>query len=216
MARSMDHPGGYVVQHQPLLEVSKTLDLTPKTPDYTMLLEVSDGYSSAQLKLPASEQELAAVHQALDEPDWLDLTWTCLDCKVPSLADAVSEARDIHSVNDFAKMLAEMDHEDIVTYKALLEASNCQDLLRAGLLADQIPKYIFSPQFSSPEEMAKEELSVLLCDPDAETILPYVNLQKYGEALIEKSRAELTGYGLIERADGQPIQSPRQGGMTLG
>nr|WP_325215152.1 antirestriction protein ArdA [uncultured Oscillibacter sp.] len=214
--RSMDHPGGYVALDSPLMETAKTLDLTPKTPDYAMLLEVSYGDSSVQLKLPASEQELEAVPQALDEPDWLDLTWTCLDCKVPSLADAVSEARDIHSVNDFAKMLAEMDHEDIVTYKALLEASNCQDLLRAGLLADQIPKYIFSPQFSSPEEMAKEELSVLLCDPDAETILPYVNLQKYGEALIEKSRAELTGYGLIERADGQPIQSPRQGGMTLG
>ncbi len=214
--RSMDHPGGYVALDSPLMETAKALDLTPKTPDYTMLLEVSYGDSSVQLKLPASEQELEAVPQALDEPDWLDLSWICLDCKVPSLAEAVSEARDIRPVNDFAEALSGMDHETLVTYKALLEASNCQDLLRAGLLTDQIPKYIFSPQFSSPGEMAKEELSVLLCDPDAETILPYVNLQKYGEALIEKSRAELTRYGLIERADGQPIQSPRQGGMTLG
>lgn len=213
--RSMDHPGGYVVLDSPLTEPAKAVDLTPKTPDYTMLLEVSNGDGSARLKLPASEQELDAVPQALDEPDWLDLTWRCLDCKVPSLADAVSDARDIRPVNDFAEALSAMDHETLVTYKALLEASNCQDLLRAGLLVSQIPAYIFSPQFSSPEEMAKAELSVLLCDPDAETILPYVDLQKYGEALIEKSCAEMTGYGLIERTDGQPIHSLRQGGMTL-
>lgn len=216
VARSMDHPGGYVVQHQPLLEVSKALNLTPKAPDYSMLLEVSDGYSSAQLKLPASEQELAAVHQALEEPDWLDLSWTCLDCKVPSLMDAISEARDIRPVSDFAGMLAGMDSTALVIYKALLEAADCRDLLHAGLLAGQLPQYTFSPKISSPAEMAKEELSVTLCDPEAETLLPHVNLQSYGEALIEQCGGKLTGYGLIERTDGQPIQAPQQGGMTLG
>lgn len=214
--RSMDHPGGYMARHSPLLEVYKTLDLTPKTPDYTMLLEVSHGDSSVQLKLPASEQELDAVPQALDEPDWQDLSWTCLDCKAPSLMEAVSEAKDIHAVNDFAGVLAQMDSKTLVLYKALLEASDCRDLLSAELLANQLPNYTFSPQFSSPAELAKEELSVLLCEPEAETILPHVNLQKYGETLIGKCGGALTGYGLIERTDGHPIQSPQQGGMTFG
>ncbi len=215
--RSMDHPGGYVVLDSPLTEPAKAVDLTPKTPDYTMLLEVSNGDGSARLKLPASEQELDAVPQALDEPDWLDLSWTCLDCKVPSLAEAVSEARDIHAVNDFAEMLSGINDTALVTYKALLEASNCQDILHARLLALHLSDYTFSPQFTSPAELAKEELSVLLCEPSAETILPYVDLQKYGEALIKQCGGELTGYGLIERIDGHLIQSPRQeGGMTLG
>ena len=217
VARSMDHPGSYVVQHQPLLEVSKTLDLAPKEPDYTMLLEVFHGDRRVQLMLPAVEAELDAVPLTLEEPDWLDLSWTCLDCKVPSLADAVSEARDICSVNDFAGMLAEMDSTALVIYKALLEAADCRDLLHAGLLAGQLPQYTFSPKISSPAEMAKEELSVTLCDPEAETLLPHVNLQSYGEALIEQCGGKLTGYGLIERTDGQPIQTPGQkGGMTLG
>ena len=120
--RSMDHPGGYMARHSPLLEVYKALDLMPTEPDYTMLLEVSHDCGAAQLKLPASEQELDAVPQALDEPDWQDLSWTCLDCKAPSLMDAVSEARDIHAVNDFAGMLAQMDSKTLVLYKALLEA----------------------------------------------------------------------------------------------
>lgn len=214
--RSMDHPGGYVALDSPLLEVYKTLDLTPKEPDYTMLLEVSHDCGAAQLKLPADERALEAVLQALDEPDWQVLSWRCLDCKAPSLMDAVSEARGIWTINDFAGMLAQMDSKTLVSYKALLEASDCRDLLSAELLANQLPNFTFSPQFSSPEELAKEELSVLLCEPSAATILPYVDLQKYGEALIKQCGGELTGYGLIERTDGHPIQSPRQGGMTFG
>lgn len=219
VTRSMDHPGGYVARHAPLLEVYKTLDLTPKTPDYTILLEVFHDSGTVQLKLPASSQDLDSIPQTLDEPDWLDLSWRCLDCKVPSLMDAVSEAGDIHAVNDFAGMLAQMNGKTLVLYKALLEASDCRDLLRAGSLAGQTRRYTFSPQFSSSAELAKEELSALLCKPEAETILPHVNLQKYGEALIQKSGGELTGYGLIERTDGRPVLLPRQeqiGGMTFG
>lgn len=91
--RSMDHPGGYMARHSPLLEVYKTLDLTPKEPDYTMLLEVSHDCGAVQLKLPADERMLEAVPKALDEPDWQDLSWRCLDCKAPSLMDAVSEGQ---------------------------------------------------------------------------------------------------------------------------
>ena len=161
--RSMDHPGGYVARHALILEVAKTLDLTPKAPDYTILLEVFHDSGAVQLKLPASDQDLDGIPQTLDEPDWLDLSWRCLDCKVPSLMDAVSEARDIHAVNDFARMLAQMNGKTLVIYKALLEARGCRDLLNAELLANQTPSYTFSPQISSPAELAKEELSVL-CD----------------------------------------------------
>lgn len=218
--RSMDHPGGYVARHAPLLEVYKTLDLTPKAPDYTILLEVFHDSGAVQLKLPASSQDLDGIPQTLDEPDWLDLSWRCLDCKAPSLADVISEARDIWSINVFAEMLSGINNTALVSYKALLEASSCQDILRARLLAIHLSDYIFSPRFSSPAELAKEELFILLREPSAETILPHVNLQKYGEALIKQCGGELTGYGLIERIDGHPIQSPKQeqpeGGMNFG
>ncbi|MDE6455502.1 MAG: hypothetical protein K2L38_06295, partial [Dysosmobacter sp.] len=131
--RSMDHPGGYVARHSPVVEAAKTLDLAPKTPDYTVLLEVSHDSGAVQLKLPAGEMELDAVPEALGEPDWMHLSWRCLDCRVPSLMDAVSETRDISPVNDFAKMLAGMDGNVLIIYKALLEAAECQDLLSAGL-----------------------------------------------------------------------------------
>lgn len=209
--RSMDHPGGYVARHSPVMEAAMTLDLTPKAPDYTVLLEVSHDGSVVQLKLPAGERELDEIPEALGEPDWMDLSWRCLDCRVPSLMDAISVTRDISPVNDFAKMLAGMDGNVLILYKALLEAAGCQDLLNAGLWSGQMHKYAFSPQIDSPSELAKEELSVLLRKPEAETLLPYVKLPEYGRSLLKKRGGALTSYGLIERTDGQPIHDPWQG-----
>ena len=45
--------------------------------------------------------------------------------------------------------------------------------------------YVFSPQYSSPIEVAKGELSLILCEPDAATLAPHLNLYQYGQALIE-------------------------------
>lgn len=71
----------------------------------------------------------------------------------------------------------------------------------------------------TPIEVAKGELSLILCEPDAATLAPHLNLYQYGQALIEKCGGVLTPYGLIERADGQPVQAieaqPRQGGMEM-
>ena len=63
---------------------------------------------------------------------------------------------------------------------------------------DSLDNYVFSPQYSSPIEVAKGELSLILCEPDAATLAPHLNLYQYGQALIEKCGGVLTPYGLIE------------------
>ena len=228
-ARSADHPGGYVEQHDALTEVYKTLDLMPKNPDYTILLEVSKGFfndpgydsdKTVQLKLPASLEELSSALEAVGAWDWREAGWRCLDCQVPMLTDIISDADEgIEFLNRLSQRLADMEPRTLTAYKALLEATNCRDLLSASLLADSLNKYIFSPQYSSPIEVAKGELSTILCDREAEIITPYVNLHQYGQALIQSYNGVLTAYGLIERVDGQPIQgmeeSPKQGGMEM-
>jgi hypothetical protein len=112
-----------------------------------------------------------------------------------------------------------MEPKALSAYKALLEAMECKDLQGAETLMDSLDKYIFSPQYSSPTEVAKGELSVILCDEDAATLTPHLNLYRYGQALIDRCGGILTDYGLIERTDGQPVQSienqPKQGGMEM-
>ena len=216
-------------QHDALTEVYKTLDLTPKNPDYTLLLEVSKGFfndpgydsdKTVQLKLPASPEALSSALDAVEAWDWREVGWSCLDCRVPVLTEMISDTEEgIGFLNSLSQRLADMEPKTLTEYKALLEATNCRDLLSASLLADSLNKYIFSPQYSSPIEVAKGELSTILCDREAEVIMPHVNLHQYGQALIRSYNGVLTAYGLIERVDGQPIQdieeNPKQGGMEM-
>lgn len=48
-----------------------------------------------------------------------------------------------------------------------------------------------------------------------ETLLPYVNLYAYGQALIQEQECSLTEYGLISREDGQSLKPMEQGGMEM-
>ncbi len=228
--RTADHPGGYVERHSDLAEVYKTLDLTPKQPDYTILLKVCKGFfddsgydsdKTVQLKLPASQEALDTALTALDIWDWREAGWSCLDCRVPVLTEVISDSEEgIDSLNRLAQQLADMGPKDLAAYKALLVATNCHDFHNASLLADTLGKYIFSPQYSSPDAVAKDELLVILGEAEIPQITPYLNLCQYGESLIRRCNGTLTEYGLIERKDGQPIQSmeqlSQQGGMEMG
>ena len=73
--------------------------------------------------------------------------------------------------------------------------------------------YFFEPQTGSPEAVAREELSVIVNSQDVETLLPYVDLVRYGRALLERDQAVITEYGLLQRE--QTIEQPRLGGMEM-
>lgn len=220
---------GYVEQHDPLAEVYKTLDLTPKAPDYTILLKVSKGFfndpgydneKTVQLKLPASPEILETALETVEAWDWREVGWSCLDCRVPALTEMVSDAEEgIDFLSHLAQNLADMDQKSLTAYKALLEATDCKDLRSAETLMYSLDNYIFSPQYSSPTDVAKGKLSFILCDEDAEMLIPHLNLYQYGQALIKRCSGTLTSYGLIEREDHQPIQAienmPSQGGMEM-
>lgn len=145
VGRTEDHPGGYVEFSGKMANVYEGLDLTLKIPDYTILLQVSKGFfndpdhdsdKTALLKLPAGPAELDAVLNGLDVWDWREAGWTCIDCRVPALADAVSDADDIEFLNHWAQRLSDMNSKDLSAYKTLLETASCQDLSIAEQLID--------------------------------------------------------------------------------
>lgn len=221
--------GGYVELESEVMELYETLDLTPKAPDYAILLEVSKGFfndpgydseKTVQLKLPASPEALSSALEAVEAWDWRETGWSCLDCRVPALTELISDTEEgIDSLNDLAQRLADMEPNTLIAYKALLEATDCKDLQSAETLMDSLDNYIVSPRYSSPSEVAKGKLTVILCESDAALLAPHLNLYQYGQALIEACGGILTDYGLIERKDSQPVQTmkdgPNQGGMEL-
>ena len=90
---------GYVVQNDLFKEAPKITEIEPPVPDYTILLNVSRGIfdnpadDNAQeflLPLPASEETLGEVLEALEAASWEELSWSCVDCCVPSLTDVIT------------------------------------------------------------------------------------------------------------------------------
>lgn len=217
---------GYVTRHTDLVEAYKDMDLTPKKPPYMLLLELTKGWfhdpsydseKTVQLWFPSSP---AAMDHALNElgaATWSEVSFQCVDCRVPTLMDAVSSATNVAEVDRFSQWLDNIPQEKLAGYKALLAATQCQDLQNAMMLMDALDSYIFTPSFSSPVDVARGELKVTMAESDAEILLPHVNLYTYGEALLQSQHAILTEYGVIERQDGQPIltRQSQEMGMNM-
>ena len=71
----------------------------------------------------------------------------------------------------------------------------------AAGLAEHIGDYILTPEISSPQEAAIDELNFTMDAHSAELLLPHVNLFTYGNEIIKDDNAALTSYGLLHRED---------------
>lgn len=218
---------GYVIRHKEP-ELVNALP-APEKPGYMILLEVCKGYfndpdydsdSVVQLKLPASKETLDGALNTLEAADWSELAFTCLDCRIPALIEAVNQTEDVFAVNHAASRFAKMTGEAIPKLKSLLEVTGISSLADAVRLTEQLESYVYSPEFSSPTDVARAEIKFSLIEQEAELLIPHVNLHQYGKALLENHNWTLTDYGMISRQDGQPIQKFEEqnqgmGGMCL-
>lgn len=161
------------------------MDLAPKKPPYTVLLELTKGWfhdpaydseNAVQLWFPSSPGAMDHVLDELGAATWAEVSFQCLDCRVPSLIDAVSGANNVAEVNRFSQWLENIPQEKLPGYKALVAATSCQNLQNAMTLMDAMDSHIFSPGYSTPEDVARSELNVTMAASDAELLLPYVNL----------------------------------------
>lgn len=218
----------YVEQHCDLIEAHRTLDLTPPSLDYTVLLKISkgffndpasDGTRAMTLKLPATEAQLNAVREQLDIASWKEAGFACIDCKAPMLIDLINDAEDFDEVRQLADTLAEMPKKQLTEYKAILAATRCSEFDRAVNLIDRMEEYIVTPEYETLEDVARDEMSVIMSPDSVEIMLPYLDLQGYGHALVKALNADLTAYGMVERKDRQPVYAPpeqsQQGGPGM-
>ena len=105
--------------------------------------------------------------------------------------------------------------------EAVLEVSSISSLEDAMALTERLDAYNLNWAAASPEDVARGELRRSMGEENADLLCWYLNLYGYGEALIQQYGGELTDYGLLTRADGQPVQNPlppqpKLGGMAMG
>ena len=209
--------GCYVLQDGEMTTAPPCSRELPKKPDYLFRVtlglhpDLEDG-RTVTLTLPASAEELKKVQRQLGADSWEGVVVLDYDGIIPQAAEFADLPMELDAFNDFAEAVEAMPSREkqIPKLKALLEHFEVTDLATAAGLAEHIGDYILTPEISSPQEAAIDELNFTMDAHSAELLLPHVNLFTYGNEIIKDDNAALTSYGLLHREDYQPMQTPVQ------
>ena len=192
--------------------VQKTL---PEKPGYLFRLtlglhpDIGDA-RTVTLDLPAAEAELLDAQAQLGTEGWEGVTVIDYDGIIPYAADFTDLPMELEELNAFTKAARDIPRFEVPKLKALLEQFEVQDIETAMLLTEHLADYILTPGISSPQEAALDQLCFIMDREEAVRLIPYVNLFNYGETVIHADNAALTSYGLLHRADYEPMLSPIQ------
>ena len=192
--------------------VQKTL---PEKPGYLFRLTLGlcpdfGGDRTAVLDLPASEEALTAAQEQLDTLNWENTVVLNYDGILPNAAVFADLPSELEEFNAFTKAARDIPRSELSKLKALLEQFEVQDIETALFLTEHLADYILTPSISSPQETAIDQLHFMTDDHSAELLLSHVNLYAYGCDLIKEDNATLSPYGLLRRADYQPMLTPMQ------
>ena len=192
--------------------VQKTL---PEKPGYLFRLtlglhpDIGDA-RTVTLDLPAAEAELLDAQEQLGVEDWEGVAVIDYDGIIPYAADFTDLPMELEEFNAFTKAARDIPRSEVPKLKALLEQFEVRDIETALFLAEHLADYILTPEISSPQEAALDQLCFIMDREEAVRLIPYVNLYTYGCDLIKEDNATLSPYGLLHRADYQPMLSPMQ------
>ena len=194
--------------------VQKTL---PSKPSYLFRLALglqpdSKDVRTVTLDLPATEAELSAVQEELGTLNWENTVVLNYDGILPNAAFFTDLPSELEAFNEFAKAVQDMPfpEKQLPKLKALLEQFEVQDIETAMGLTECLDDYVLTPENSSPQETAIDQLHFMTDDHSVELLLSHVNLYAYGCDLIREDNAVLSPYGLLHRTDYQPMLSPVQ------
>lgn len=194
--------------------VQKTL---PEKPGYLFRLTLGlhpdiDDARTVTLDLPAAEAELLDAQAQLGTLNWENTVVLNYDGILLNAAFFADLPAELETFNEFAKAVQDIPfpEKQLPKLKALLEQFEVQDIETAMCLMDHLADYVLTPEISSPQEAALDQLCFIMDREEAVRLIPYVNLYTYGCDLIKVDNAVLSPYGLLHRADYQPMLSPMQ------
>ena len=164
------------------------------------------------LDLPASEKELEDAQEQLGTLNWENTVVLNYDGILPNAAFFADLPAELETFNEFAKAVQDMPfpEKQLPKLKALLKQFEVQDIATAISLTECLDDYVLTPEISSPQETAIDQLHFMTDDHSVELLISHVNLYAYGCDLIREDNAVLSPYGLLHRADYQPMLSPMQ------
>ena len=207
----------YVLQDGELTAAPPVQKTLPERPGYLFRLtlglhpDIGDD-RTVTLILPAAEAELLDAQAQLGTEGWEGVTVIDYDGIIPYAAEFTDLPMELDEFNVLAAAVRDMPspEKQLPKLKALLKQFEVQDIETAMGLTEHLDDYVLTPEISSPQEAALDQLCFIMDREEAVRLIPYVNLFNYGETVIHADNAALTSYGLLHRADYEPMLSPIQ------
>ena len=203
-------PHGYVVRTeelQPLPDYKPQRDI-----NYMIrltLMNHENEQKTAVLDLPATEARLLEVQKELDAPEWFDAQFTACDAIVPQLNTLLTDVEDLPRINELAHSIQELKASGQLTkFKAVVSATQCETLDDVFDRIEKLPQYCFETKIRDKDALVRDELDFVLGGKDADLIYKHLNREAYAEDVLKQYGAEITPYGMINRADFGPLHEP--------
>lgn len=207
----------YVLRDSELTAAPPCAKGLPSKPSYLFRLTLGlhpdfKDVRTVTLDLPATEAELSAVQEQLGTLNWENTVVLDYDGILPNAAFFADLPMELEAFNELAAAVRDMPspEKQLPKLKALLEQFEVRDIATVISLTEHLEDYILTPEISSPQETAIDQLHFMTDDHSAELLLPHVNLFAYGNEIIREDNAVLSPYGLLHRADYQPMLTPVQ------
>ena len=207
----------YVLRDGELTTAPLVQKALPEKPGYLFRLtlglhpDIGDD-RTVTLDLPAAEAELLDAQAQLGTEGWEGVAVIDYDGIIPYAADFTDLPMELEEFNVLAAAVRDMPspEKQLPKLKALLEQFEVRDIATAISLTECLDDYVLTPEISSPQETAIDQLHFMTDDHSAELLISHVNLYAYGCDLIKEDNAVLSPYGLLHRADYQPMLTPVQ------
>ena len=207
----------YVLQDGELTTAPPVQKTLPEKPGYLFRLtlglhpDIGDA-GTVTLDLPAAEAELLDAQEQLGVEGWEGVTVIDYDGIIPYAAEFTDLPMELDEFNVLAAAVRDMPspEKQLPKLKALLKQFEVQDIATAISLTECLDDYVLTPEISSPQETAIDQLHFMTDDHSVELLISHVNLYAYGCDLIKEDNAVLSPYGLLHRADYQPMLTPVQ------
>ena len=189
----------YVLQDGELTTAPPVQKTLPEKPGYLFRLtlglhpDIGDA-RTVTLDLPAAEAELLDAQEQLSVEGWEGVTVIDYDGIIPYAAEFTDLPMELEELNAFTKAARDIPRSEVPKLKALLEQFEVQDIETAMRLTEHLDDYILTPDLSSPQETAIDQLRFMTDDHSVELLLSHVNLYAYGCDLIREDNAVLSPY----------------------
>ena len=212
----------YVLRDSELTAAPPCAKGLPPKPSYLFRLTLGlhpdfKDVRTVTLNLPATEAELSAVQEQLGTLNWENTVVLDYDGILPNAAFFADLPMELEAFNELAAAVRDVPspEKQLPKLKALLEQFEVQDIETAMGLTEHLDDYVLTPEISSPQETAIDQLHFMTDDHSAELLISHVNLYTYGCDIIKEDNASLTPYGLLHRTDYQPMLTPVQEKMEM-